>query len=185
MEIKLSKTPLKDVLLVDIDYFQDKRGFVIEPWHKKDFAKAGLHVDFIQEVHSKSKYKVIRGLHYQDLKSPMAKLIRCIYGSIFFVTVDLRIKSDTFGEWFSVTLTGDNKKQLFVPVGFAVGFAVLSDAAEAIYKLTGFYTKTSEHVILWNDKDLTIKWPYADPILSERDKTGVSFAEYKKHPSFV
>lgn len=185
MEIKLSQAPIHGVLLIEMDYFQDERGFLIESWHKKDFAKAGLIMDFVQEVHSKSTYKVIRGLHYQDMKAPMAKLIRCIQGRVFFVTVDLRIKSKTFGKWFAVTLTADNKKQLFVPIGFAVGFAILSDEAEVLYKLTGFYTKTSEHVLAWNDKDLAITWPYSDPSLSERDKAGISFANYKTHPSFI
>ncbi len=185
MEIKISQTPLKDVLIVDIDYFQDERGFLIEPWHKKHFSEAGLDIDFVQEVHSKSMYKVIRGLHYQDMDAPVTKLIRCISGGVFFVTVDLRIKSNTFGKWFAITLTADNKRQLFVPVGFAVGFAVLSDTAEILYKLTGYYTPKSEHVLLWNDKNINISWPYNNPQLSLRDKNGLSFARYKKQPSFI
>ena len=185
MKTRLIETPLKDLIVIEIDYFQDERGFLIESWHKRDFQKAGLDLTFVQEVHSRSKYKVLRGLHFQNMEAPVTKLIRCIYGKAFCVAVDLQIKSPTFGKWFTIELSAENKKQLFVPVGFAFGFAVLSDTAELLYKFTGFYTPLSEKILLWNDKNLAITWPFNDPILSTRDRGGMTFAEYQKNPAFV
>lgn len=185
MKTKLTKTPLEGLLIIEIDYFQDERGFLIESWHKRDFQKAGLDLAFVQEVHSRSKYKVLRGLHFQNMKAPLEKLIRCINGTIYAVAVDLRVRSTTFGKWFSIELSSENKKQLYVPVGFAFGFTVLSDAAELLYKFTGYYNPSTEKVILWNDKYLAISWPYDNPILSTRDTNGTTLKDYKKDPSFV
>ena len=186
MKTRLIETPLKDLIVIDIDYFQDKRGFLIESWHKHDFQKAGLNLTFVQEVHSRSKYKVLRGLHFQNMKAPIEKLIRCIYGQAFCVAVDLRIKSQTFGKWFSIELSAENKKQLFVPVGFAFGFTVISDFAELLYKFTGYYEPLAERTILWNDKNLSISWPYNnDLMLSKKDIHGITLQEYKKNPSFA
>lgn len=185
MKTRLMETPLKDLTVVEIDCFQDERGFIIEPWHKRDFQKAGLDLTFVQEVHSKSKYKVLRGLHFQNMKAPIEKLIRCICGNAFCVAVDLRIKSTTFGKWFDIELSAENKKQLFVPVGFAFGFIVVSDFAELLYKFTGFYEPSAERILLWNDKDLSIPWPYGDPILSKKDLHGMTLQEYRKNPSFA
>lgn len=184
MKTRLVETPLKDLLVVEVEYFQDERGFLIEPWHKRDFQKAGLDLTFVQEVHSRSKHKVLRGLHYQNMTAPIAKLIRCVYGNTFVVAVDLRVKSLTFGKWFSIKLSSENKSQLYVPIGFAFGFATLSDFAELLYKFTEYYSPSAEAVLLWNDKDLAIKWPYNDPILSKRDQHGMTFADYKKNPEF-
>lgn len=184
MKIKVIKTPLPNLVVVDIDYFEDDRGFFIETWHKKDFAAAGLALEFVQDSHSRSKHKVLRGLHYQDMTAPMGKLLRCTQGAIFDVAVDLRVSSATFGKWFGIELTADTKKQVYVPVGFAHGFVVLSDWAEIQYKQTGFYTPQAEGTIAWNDKDLGIEWPINDPILSKRDETGVPLSDYLKNPAF-
>lgn len=184
MKTRIIETPLKDLVIVEIDYFQDQRGFLIESWHKHDFKKAGLDLNFVQEVHSKSKHKVLRGLHYQNMAAPLAKLIRCIYGNVFVVAVDLRTHSKTFGKWFSIELSSENKKQLYVPVGFAFGFAALSDSAELLYKFTEFYTPSSERILQWNDKDLGIIWPFTDPIISSRDANAMTLAQYRKKPDF-
>lgn len=185
MKTRIIETPLKDLNVVEIDYFQDERGFLIESWHKRDFQKAGLDFTFIQEVHSKSKYKVLRGLHFQNMEAPIEKLIRCISGNVYAVAVDLRAKSTTFGKWFDIELSAENKKQIFVPVGFAFGFMVISDSAELLYKFTGFYTPISEKILLWNDKNLAITWPFNDPILSKKDLHGITLQEYRKNPSFT
>lgn len=186
MRTIVTKTPLKDLLLIHVDYFQDERGFLIESWHKKDFEKEGINLSFVLEIHSQSKPGVIRGLHYQDQTAPMAKVIRCIVGSTYVVAVDIRSTSETFGKWFSTNLTEENKKQIYIPVGFAVGFAVLGNKnAELLYKVTNFYTPSAEKVLLWNDKKLAIDWPFNDPIVSERDKKGTLFTAYEKNPSFI
>jgi dTDP-4-dehydrorhamnose 3,5-epimerase len=185
MKLFLTPTPLADLVVVDIDYFQDERGFFIESWHKRDFSAAGLDLEFVQEGHSRSAYGVLRGLHYQDLTAPMGKLLRCTVGRIFDVAVDLRVSSPTFGKWFGIELSADNKKQIYVPVGFAHGFATLSEFAEVQYKQTGFYTPSSEATLSWNDPDVGIQWPIANPILSKRDQNGKSLKDYMKKPAFT
>ena len=184
MKIKVTQTPLADLVVIDVDYFADERGFFIETWHKRDFAQAGLDLEFVQDSHSRSKYGVLRGLHYQDMTAPMGKLLRCTQGAIFDVAVDLRVNSKTFGKWFGIKLTADNKKHFFVPVGFAHGFEVLSDWAEVQYKQTGFYTSAAEGTIAWNDPEIGIDWPVKNPILSARDQSGNSLAQYLKNPAF-
>ncbi len=184
MKTNLTKTPLEDLVVIDIDYFEDERGFFIESWNQRDFAAARLDLQFVQDSHSRSKQGVLRGLHYQDMSAPMGKLVRCTLGTVFDVAVDLRAKSPTFGQWFGVELTEENKRLIYVPVGFAHGFATLSEVAEIQYKQTGFYTPPSEGSIRWNDPDIGIAWPLSDPILSDRDQSGMSLAEYKRHPAF-
>jgi dTDP-4-dehydrorhamnose 3,5-epimerase len=184
MKIRLTNTPLPGVLLVDIDHFNDERGFFIEPWHERDFADGGLDVHFVQEGHSRSAARVLRGLHYQDMTAPMGKLLRCTVGSIFDVAADLRANSPTFGRYFSVELSADNKRQIFIPAGCAHGFQVLSEVAEVQYKQTGFYTPSAEGTISWNDPDLAIAWPIAGPVLSARDQRGMLLRDYAKNPAF-
>ncbi|HLF27030.1 MAG TPA: dTDP-4-dehydrorhamnose 3,5-epimerase [Anaerolineae bacterium] len=184
MKTHLTPTPLAGLVIVDIDYFQDGRGFFIESWHKRDFAVAGLDLEFVQEGHSRSSHGVLRGLHYQDLTAPMGKLLRCTLGRIFDVAVDLRTGSPTFGRWFGLELSAENKRQLYVPVGFAHGFATVSDFAEVQYKQTGFYAPPSEGTLAWNDPDVGVQWPIANPILSKRDQNGTSLKEYLKQPAF-
>jgi dTDP-4-dehydrorhamnose 3,5-epimerase len=185
MKTHLILTPLDGLVVVEIYYFQDERGFFIESWHKRDFAAAGLDLEFVQEGHSRSGQGVLRGLHYQDVTAPMGKLLRCTVGRIFDVAVDLRGSSPTFGKWFGIELSADNKKQIYVPVGFAHGFATLSDVAEVQYKQTGFYTPPSEGTLAWNDPDVGIQWPITNPTLSKRDQNGMSLKEYLKKPAFT
>jgi len=184
MKTRVSKTPLDGLVVVNVDYFQDERGFFIEAWHKHDFAEAGLSVEFVQDSHSCSTARVLRGLHYQDMRAPMGKLVRCTAGRIFDVAVDLRVSSATFGKWFSIELTAENKTQLYVPVGFAHGFATLSGTAEVQYKQTEFYQPAAEGGIAWNDNDIAIQWPFRDPILSKRDQNQMSLNQYLKNPAF-
>ena len=180
----VTETSIPDLLVVKIDHFADERGFFIESWNKRDFAAAGISEDFVQDSHSRSSHRVLRGLHYQDMRAPMAKLIRCTVGRIMDVAVDLRVGSPTFGKWFSVELTAENKMQLLVPVGFAHGFATLSDVCEVQYKQTSYYHPEAEGSIAWNDPDIGIQWPFSDPILSKRDQNGMSLKTYLENPAF-
>jgi len=184
MKAQLIRTHLAGLVLVEIQCYSDERGFFIENWHKRDFANAGLDVEFVQEGHSRSKYRVLRGLHYQDMTAPMGKLVRCTVGEIFDVAVDLRVNSGTIGKWFGVRLSAEDKKQLYVPVGFAHGFVTLSEVAEVQYKQTGYYTPSAEGSLSWNDPDVGIAWPIMDVILSKRDQNGRSLREYLRSPAF-
>jgi dTDP-4-dehydrorhamnose 3,5-epimerase len=185
MKIRVSSTPLAGLLTVNIDYFKDDRGFFIESWNRKHFAEAGLSQDFVQDSHSASRVGVLRGLHYQDMRAPMGKLVRCTVGRIFDVAVDLRASSPTFGQWFGIELTAENKTLLYIPVGFAHGFATVSEYCEVQYKQTEFYNPEAEGGIAWNDPDIGISWPSQNPILSGRDQRQPSFADYKKSPAFL
>jgi len=180
----LVPTPLAGLVIVEIQPFRDSRGFFIEPWNARDFAAAGLDEQFVQEGHSRSTKGVLRGMHYQNMQAPMGKLLRCTVGEIFDVAVDLRTLSKTFGKWFGVYLTAENMRQLFVPVGFAHGFATVSDVAEVQYKQTGYYTPSVEGGIAWNDPDVGIEWPLDHPVLSEKDAKQMSLAQYRAHPAF-
>lgn len=184
MKTRLSKTPLDGLVVVEIDFFSDERGFFMESWHKRDFAEAGLSFDFVQDSHSRSSRGVLRGLHYQDMRSPMVKLVRCTVGRVFDVAVDLRASSATFGKWFGIELTAENKKQLLVPIGFAHGFLTLSDDCEIQYKQTEFYRPQTEGGISWNDPDIAINWPLPDPVLSKRDQNQVTLKQYLENPAF-
>jgi dTDP-4-dehydrorhamnose 3,5-epimerase len=184
MKTRITPTPLSGLVTVDIDYFKDERGFFIESWHKRDFAAAGITDDFVQDSHSASRVGVLRGLHYQDMRAPLAKLVRCTVGRILDVAVDLRMSSPTFGQWFAIELSSENKTQLYVPVGFAHGFATLSDYCEVQYKQSGLYAPQTEGGIIWNDPDVGIQWPNPAPILSERDRKQQTLAAYRRAPAF-
>jgi dTDP-4-dehydrorhamnose 3,5-epimerase len=184
MKTRVTKTPLADLLIVNIEHFEDERGFFIESWHKRDFADAGLPFEFVQDSHSRSGYRVVRGLHYQDMSAPMGKLVRCTVGSILDVAVDLRVSSRTFGQSFTIELNSTNKTLLYVPIGFAHGFASLSDVCEVQYKQTEFYRPAAEGGIAWDDPDLGIKWPFREPVLSQRDRNQPSFRKYLQDPAF-
>jgi dTDP-4-dehydrorhamnose 3,5-epimerase len=184
MKTHVTTTPLKGVLVINVDFFRDERGFFIESWNKRDFAEAGIAFDFVQDSHSRSEHRVIRGLHYQDMRAPVAKLVRCTVGRIFDVAVDLRIGSPTFGKWFGIELTSENHTQLFIPIGFAHGFAALSEVCEVQYKQTGFYAPETEGGIIWNDPDIGIDWPFNNPILSTRDQSQMSLKQYRERPVF-
>jgi len=184
MKTHVTTTSLQGVLVINVDFFRDERGFFIESWNKRDFAQAGISSDFVQDSHSRSEHGVIRGLHYQDMRAPMAKLVRCTVGRVFDVAVDLRVSSPTFGTWFGIELTSENHTQLFVPVGFAHGFAALSDVCEVQYKQTGFYEPETEGGIIWNDPVVAIEWPFKTPTLSKRDQNQMSLKQYRERPAF-
>jgi dTDP-4-dehydrorhamnose 3,5-epimerase len=184
MKTRLSKTDLEGLVVIDVDFFSDERGFFMESWHKRDFAEAGLASEFVQDSHSRSSRGVLRGLHYQDMRAPMAKLVRCTVGRVFDVAVDLRVSSPTFGKWFGIELTAENKRQLLVPIGFAHGFLTLSDVCEIQYKQTEYYQPQTEGGITWNDPDIRIRWPLADPVLSKRDQNQASLKQYLQNPAF-
>ena len=169
--MQVTPTALKDVLLIEPKIFSDSRGFFFESFNARRFADAtGLDVDFVQDNHSLSKRGVLRGLHYQ-LKHPQGKLVRVIEGSIFDVAVDIRRSSPTFGQWVGEELSHENKKQLWVPPGYAHGFLTLSDIAQVIYKTTDYYAPEDERNIIWSDETIGIDWPDLDspPILSSKD----------------
>ncbi len=164
--------------------FGDERGYFMETYNYNDFKEAGIDCEFVQDNQSASKKGVLRGLHFQ-IQYPQDKLVRVIHGEVFDVVVDLRKDSETFGKWFGVILSEENKKQFFIPKGFAHGFVVLSDYAEFCYKVTDFYHPNDEGGLLWEDPDIGIDWPMpegmskADLTLSEKDKVWGSFKEYK------
>jgi len=176
-KFKFIKTPIEDLYIIEPTVFGDYRGYFMETYNAKEFKEAGLDMKFVQDNQSKSKKGVLRGLHFQ-YKYPQGKLVRVIKGEVFDVAVDLRKNSKTYGKWHGVILSEENKRQFYVPEGFAHGFLVLSDEAEFTYKCTDFYHPEDEGGILWNDPDIGIKWPLEDieeVILSEKDKKWGSF----------
>ncbi|WP_343645470.1 dTDP-4-dehydrorhamnose 3,5-epimerase [Enterobacter sp.] len=166
------KTDIPDVLIFEPKVFGDDRGFFYESFSQKVFEEAvGRKVEFVQDNHSKSCKGVLRGLHYQLEPYAQGKLVRCIAGEVFDVAVDIRKSSPTFGKWVGVNLSAENKRQLWIPEGFAHGFYVLSESAEFVYKTTNFYVPNVESGIIWDDKALAIKWPLdGSPIISAKDK---------------
>lgn len=176
--MQIIATSIPDVLLIEPQVFGDERGFFYESYnHKLLKDVAGISDSFVQDNHSRSAKGVLRGLHYQ-LKQPQGKLVRVVLGEVFDVAVDIRRNSATFGKWVGVHLSGDNKKMLWVPKGFAHGFVVLSDFAEFLYKTTDFYHPASERCIRWDDPQLNISWPIQmPPSLSRKDLQGVSFKD--------
>ena len=178
---KFTKTEIPEVILVEPQVFGDERGFFLEAYKKSEFINNGITVDFVQDNHSKSKAKVLRGLHFQTGYSAQAKLVRCIKGEIFDVAVDLRQGSSTFLKWVGYVLSEENKKELFIPAeGFAHGFCVLSDEAEITYKCSNEYNPASESGVIWNDESIKIDWPIKDPILSDKDAKNMSVKEIFK-----
>jgi dTDP-4-dehydrorhamnose 3,5-epimerase len=170
--MKVTPLSIPDVLLIEPQVFGDGRGFFFESFNQNKFEDAiGRKINFVQDNHSKSVKGVLRGLHYQLPPKAQGKLVRVIQGEVFDVAVDLRKSSPTFGEWVGEVLSGDNKKQLWIPEGFAHGFLTLSDTAEFLYKTTDFYSKDHEQAITWNDKSLLINWPTEKPSLSVKDET--------------
>ncbi len=170
-------TSIPDVLLIKPDIFGDERGFFLEVYHAKRFAAMGIDMQFVQDNHSGSQQGVLRGLHYQ-IRQAQGKLVRVIAGEIFDVAVDLRRQSTTFGKWTAQVLSSKNNLQMWIPAGFAHGFYVLSEWAELVYKVTDFFAPEWERTLLWNDADLSIKWPLIkgqDPILSVKDAKGTPF----------
>jgi len=178
-KFKFIKTSIEGVYIIEPTVFGDERGFFMETYHVNEFKEAGIDMTFVQDNHSKSRKGVLRGLHFQYTE-PQGKLVRVIKGEVFDVAVDLRRKSPTYGKWEGIILSEENKKQFYVPEGFAHGFLVLSDEAEFTYKCTNFYNADDEGGILWNDPNIGIKWPFEDikeVILSDKDKKLKTFKE--------
>lgn len=176
----IENTPLKDCFILHPTIFEDERGYFYEKFNEQKFHElTGMNGHFVQDNISKSSYGVLRGLHLQKGKHAQAKLVSCLEGKVWDVAVDLRPDSLSFGAWYGVELTGENKIQFYIPRGFAHGFAVLSETAIFAYKCDNFYNKTSEGGILWNDPDLAIDWklPLDKIILSEKDKIQKTFKE--------
>lgn len=171
--MKVFATEIPDVLIVEPQVFGDDRGFFLESFNQRRWEQlTGLKINFVQDNHSRSAKNVLRGLHYQ-IACPQGKLVRCTVGEVFDVAVDIRRNSPNFGNWVGVHLSADNKKQLWIPAGFAHGFLVLSDVAEFLYKTTEYYAPEFERCIIWNDPEINIQWPLGgDPILSEKDHKG-------------
>ena len=179
--MRIEQTPLQDCFIVHEKVHGDARGYFIETFNQRDFNTAsGLDILFVQDNQSRSSRGVLRGLHMQRGASAQAKLVRVLEGSVLDIAVDLRKGSPSFGQHYAIELTANNHKQFFVPAGFAHGFVVLSDAATFFYKVDKFYEPGNEVGIMYNDKDLNIDWKLADSeiILSEKDKTLGSFADY-------
>ncbi len=174
MNIIPAKIP--EVLIIEPRVFEDDRGFFCESYNQRAFTEnAGIATRFVQDNHSRSCQNVLRGLHYQ-IQQPQGKLVRAIVGTVFDVAVDLRKSSPTFGQWVSCLISAENKRQIWIPPGFAHGFLVLSEAAEVLYKTTDYYAPQHERTLLWNDPDLAIAWPVtAAPILSTKDQAGQPF----------
>lgn len=164
------KTALPEVLILEPEVFGDKRGFFYESFNARAFAEAtGLKREFVQDNHSRSAKNVLRGLHYQ-IQQPQGKLVSVVAGEVFDVAVDIRKSSPNFGKWVGVTLSADNKRQLWIPEGFAHGFVVASDYAELLYKTTDYYAPAFERSILWSDPDIGIEWRIeGTPVLSGKD----------------
>ncbi len=182
MPIIATPTAIPDVLVIEPKVFGDDRGWFYESFNENDFSKAvGKKVTFVQDNHSLSKKGVLRGLHCQ-MEQTQGKLVRVARGAVFDVAVDLRQASKTFGQWVGVELSAENKKQLWIPEGFAHGFLVLSDEAEFLYKTTDYWHAASEQCIVWNDPSLNIQWPEIgiNPLLNPKDADGCCWAKAKK-----
>ncbi|EMB0752229.1 TPA: dTDP-4-dehydrorhamnose 3,5-epimerase [Providencia rettgeri] len=175
--MKIIPTEISDVLIIEPRVFEDERGFFFESFNQKQFDEAvGYPVNFVQDNHSKSVKGVLRGLHYQEEPYAQGKLVRCIAGEVFDVAVDIRKESPTYGKWVGVNLSAENKRQLWIPEGFAHGFLVLSEIAEFQYKTTNYYFPQNEKSIIYNDIHINIAWPNnKNLLLSDKDKLAKSF----------
>ena len=171
-QFQVTKTGIEGLVVVEPKVFGDNRGYFMETYNYNDFKAAGLDMVFVQDNQSKSKKGVLRGLHFQK-KNPQGKLVRVVSGEVYDVAVDLRRGSDTYGKWYGVLLSAENKKQFYVPEGFAHGFVVMSETAEFVYKCTRFYDPSDEGGLMWNDPEFGIDWPVpenAELLLSEKDQ---------------
>ena len=182
-KFKKIRTPIPDLFIVEPTVFGDERGFFMETYNKKEFQELGIELEFVQDNHSRSKKGTLRGLHFQK-KFPHAKLVRVIKGEVYDVAVDIRANSHTYGKWFGVVLSEENKKQFLIPEGFAHGFLALTEIVEFTYKCSDYYHPEDEGGITWNDSDIAIEWPLGEhgiyePLLSEKDKKWPMLEELK------
>jgi dTDP-4-dehydrorhamnose 3,5-epimerase len=174
--VKIERLPLAGLIAITPRVFGDSRGFFLESYREREYREAGIDVAFVQDNHSRSTRGTLRGLHFQT-RPGQAKLVRCVRGAIFDVAVDIRRDSPTFGKWYGVELDGESHRQLFVPVGFAHGFCVLSESADVLYKVSSYYDAETEKGFLWNDPEVGVQWPIADPLLSQRDVEAPRFKD--------
>ncbi len=180
-QIKVTRLPIEGLCIIEPAVHGDNRGYFMETYNQADMQREGLNMVFVQDNQSMSRKGVLRGLHFQK-KHPQGKLVRVINGEVFDVAVDLRRSSATFGQWHGVVLTAENKKQFYLPPGFAHGFLVLSETAEFCYKTTDFYHPEDEGGLAWNDPEIGVEWPtngIDELLLSEKDKVNPSFTELK------
>jgi len=183
-EMKFTACRIPDVILIEPRLFGDQRGFFMETYQQKVFAEQGITAQFVQDNHSGSRRGTLRGLHYQ-IQQAQGKLVRVVAGQIFDVAVDLRRSSPTFGQWVGEFLSAENKRQLWIPPGFAHGFYVLSEWAEVVYKASDFYAPQWERTLLWNDPVVGIEWPLegsAELLISEKDRAGLPLAQAETYP---
>ncbi len=184
--MRVTRTGLTDVLLIEPRVFEDERGWFKQNYQKREYEEAGVRAEFVQDNRSHSRRGVLRGLHFQE---PFAqgKLVEVILGAIYDVAVDIRKGSPTFGEWFGIELSAQNHLQLWIPPGFAHGFVALHDATEVSYRCTAYYAPKYEHILLWNDPDLSIEWPIPEggPFLSARDAAGIRLGNLSVVPQFT
>jgi dTDP-4-dehydrorhamnose 3,5-epimerase len=176
--MQFTPTSLPEVILIEPKIFGDARGFFTETYRAELFHAAGIRVNFVQDNHSGSRQGTLRGLHYQ-IRQPQAKLVRVVAGEIFDVAVDIRRTSPTFGCWVGMSLSAENRRQMYVPAGFAHGFYVLSEWAEIVYKASDYYAPQWERTLLWNDETVGIRWPLLDvsPLLSAKDSQGLPLSQ--------
>jgi len=178
--LKKIGTSLPGLLIIEPKVFNDSRGFFFESFSAKNYKELGINFDFVQDNFSKSSKGTIRGLHYQVGQFAQGKLCQVLQGKVLDIAVDIRFGSPTFGKFFSLVLSEDNKKQFWIPPGYAHGFSVLSETALFSYKCTNYYSKEQERCILYNDEFLNINWMVENPIISEKDKLGISFKDIKE-----
>jgi dTDP-4-dehydrorhamnose 3,5-epimerase len=176
--MKVTTTPIEGLLVIEPTVYGDDRGFFFESFNARRFADlTGMHVEFVQDNHSRSARNVLRGMHYQ-IRQAQGKLVRVVSGSVYDVVVDLRKSSATFGKWFGIELSAENKRQCWIPPGFAHGFAVTSEFAEFLYKTTDYYAPEHERALLWNDPEVGIEWPLDGmPLLSAKDRTALPLTQ--------
>jgi dTDP-4-dehydrorhamnose 3,5-epimerase len=177
--MRFTPTRLRDVVLIEPRVFEDARGHFLETWQARTFANSGIEATFVQDNQSASRQWVLRGLHYQ-LRQPQGKLVRVTQGEAFDVAVDLRRSSSTFGQWVGERLSGENRRMLWIPPGFAHGFLAMSDRVELLYKCSDFYAPADERTLLWNDEQVAIEWPLppgVEPLMSEKDRSGMILAQ--------
>jgi dTDP-4-dehydrorhamnose 3,5-epimerase len=176
--MNIIQTKLANCVIIEPKVYGDDRGFFLETFQTERYATAGITLPFVQDNHSRSSKGVLRGLHFQKTK-PQGKLVRVVRGEVYDVAVDIRLGSPTYGRWEAVVLSEDNKKQFWVPPGFAHGFVVISGSADFEYKCTDYYDPSDEGSLLWSDPDLNIPWPIDNPILSEKDAQALLLANLK------
>lgn len=181
--MKVIETTLPGVLLLEPKVFRDARGFFLETYNAQRFREAGISPEFVQDNHSRSARGVLRGLHYQE-PDPQGKLVRCSRGALFDVAVDIRAGSPHFGKWFGAELSEDNMRMLWVPPGFAHGFCALTDIADLMYKCTALYDAAADRAIAWNDPQIGIEWPIAEPLLSPKDAAAPRLRDAKMLPAY-